>query len=160
MTLYPQSKVRMCYNDVIRLLRRLTYCWLDFLYYILFKRGMHSRLCGCVWASTLNIRASSHSAEATWPSRMQVSQLSCPFGGDKCICRIMRVRSPGVKHWLFSPAITLEHLFCRSSPLRWCPQTVIPVKEARTWCLWHIHSLSRGGRCPKQSLKHGFEKHN
>lgn len=48
MTLYPQSKVRMFYNDVIRLLRRLTYCWFKFLYYILFKRGINSRVYGYV----------------------------------------------------------------------------------------------------------------
>lgn len=65
MTLYPQSKVRMFYNDVIRLLRRLTYCWLEFLYYILFKRGINSRVCGYEGGLTLNICASSHSAEAT-----------------------------------------------------------------------------------------------
>lgn len=106
MTLYPQSKVRMFYNDVIRLPKKLTYCWVEFLYYILFKRRINSRVCGCAWILTLNIWASSHSTEAIWPSYMQFSQLSCPFDGDKWISRIMQVRSLGVKNWLFSCAIT------------------------------------------------------
>lgn len=68
MTLNPQSKVRMFCNDVIRLLEKLTYCWLEFLYYILFKGGINSRVCCCAWVLTLNICASSHSAETIWPS--------------------------------------------------------------------------------------------
>lgn len=50
--------------------------------------------------------ASGHSVETGWPSGVRLSQLSCPFEGDKWISRITQVRSPGVKNWLFSHAST------------------------------------------------------
>jgi hypothetical protein len=84
----------------------LTYCWLEFLYYILFKRGINSRACSCAWVLTLNICASGHSAATGWPSGVQFSQLSCPLERDKWMARIIQVRSPGVKNWLFSHATT------------------------------------------------------
>lgn len=134
MTLHPQSQVRMFYNDVIRLLRKLTYCWLKFLYYILFKRGINSRVCGSAWYWH-------------WMSVLPVTLIK-PFDLPACsfvnsaapfmetnefpgLCRSGHLGSKTDYSVIPSPLFYLgifEHLFFRSSPLIWCPQMFIPVK--------------------------------
>lgn len=129
-------------------------------------------MCSYAWVLTLNICASGHSVETGWPSCVRFSQLSCPFEGDKWISRIMQVRSPGVKNWLFSHASTsvLPGCLCMlalgglhlwfSAPKCLFPWNYICKSNADTlnWCLLHIQILSPGGEYAKVTVPNIYLK--
>lgn len=172
MTLYPQSKVRMLCNDVIRLLRRLTYCGAGNFSVTFSLKEEHTPGCVAVcgywhWISVPPVTPLKP-PDLTACRLVNSAALSTETNASPGLCRSGHLGS-NTDYSVGPPPLSyfgiFERLLCRSSPLIRCPKTLLPVqrhmqlkcRHLQRMPLTHSEPLPRRQMPRTDSLKHDLK---